>query len=100
MEPDEVDVFTFSVFRNLEQVDDAEEARRARQLRSDIEEADRFNGIDFDLAFLHRVAVANLHVKTGPDADATGDFAVPDPLAQTFCKDQDASLHPPGPTLT
>jgi hypothetical protein len=95
VEPDEVDIFTFAMFRNLEQVDDAEEARRARQLRGDIEETDRFDGIDFDLAFVHRVAVADLHVRTGPDADATGDFALPDPLAQTFRKDQDSSLRPP-----
>ena len=94
MEPDEVDVFAFAVFCNLEQIDDPEEPRLARQLRSDIEKADRLNGIDFDLTFFHWVSIADLDVKTGPDADATGDFPVPDPLAQTFRKDQDASLYP------
>ena len=100
MEADQVDVVAFAVFCDFEQIDDAEKPRFACQLRRNVEEPDRFDGIDFDLAFLHRVAVPDLYVRAGPDADATGNLTRPDPLAQTFRKDQAASLHPSDATLT
>ena len=43
------------MLRDLEQIDYAKEARFSRQLRGDIREADRRNGVHHDLTFFHTV---------------------------------------------
>jgi hypothetical protein len=72
------------VLRDLEQIDDAEKTRGARQSGSDIGEADGLDRIHLDLTFFHAVTVAGLNVRTRPDTDAAGDFAGTDSVAETF----------------
>jgi hypothetical protein len=84
VEADQVDVSAAAVIGDLEQVDDAEKARFARQLRRDVGKADGLDGIDFDLSFLHRIPAAHLHVRARPDTDAARDLAVANPFAQPF----------------
>src|ERR1035441_8878738 len=53
---DLIDVLAFTVLRHFEQIDDAQEARLARQLPSDIRQTDWLDRIHFDLTFFHPVA--------------------------------------------
>ena len=99
MEADQIDVFAFAVLGDFQQIDEAQETRFARQLRSDVRKADRLDGIDFDLAFFHAVAVADLDVGARPDADAARDFAAADSLAKALGEHHEKSLHPSGDIL-
>ena len=92
VEADEVDVFAVAVFGDFEQVDEAEEAGGAGELRGDVGEADEVDGVDFDFAFFHAVPVADDHMGARPDADAAGDFAAADALAEAFGEGHGESL--------
>src|ERR1017187_5231012 len=92
MEADQVDILARAVLRHFQQVDDAEEARLARQLRRDIRIADGRDGIDLDFAFFHAVAIAGFHVRALPNAHAAGDFSAANSLAQALGEDHEESL--------
>jgi hypothetical protein len=92
MKSDQVDILALAVFRNLEQVDQAVEAGLTRELRGDIRKPDGLDGIDFNLAFIHRIAAAHPDVRTHPDANAAGDLAAPHAVAKTFREDHRAIL--------
>ena len=64
----------------------------SRQLRSDIREADGRNGIDFDFAFLHAVAVTHFDMRARPYAHAAGDFSAANSLAQALGEHHEESL--------
>jgi len=83
METDQVDVLAGSVPGDFEEIDEAEESGLARELRGDFLEGDLVDRIDFDVAFLHAIAVAGFDVRIFPDADAAGDFAGTDAVAET-----------------
>ena len=87
MKSDQVDILASAVFRNLEQVDQTVEAGLTRELRGDIRKPNGLNGIDFDLAFVHRIAAADPDARTHPDANAAGDVAAPHAVAKTFRED-------------
>ena len=93
MEADEIDILASAVFCDFEQIDHSQEARFPGQLRGDIRKADGLDGIDFDLAFFHRVPRAHSYVRTNPDSDAARDFAAPHSLAQAFGKHHEESLY-------
>lgn len=84
MEADEEDVLSFSVFRDFQEIDEAEEAGLASQGGSDVVKPDGLDRIDFDLAVLHRVAPAHFDVRAHPDSDAAGDFAGANSLPQAL----------------
>ena len=84
VEADEVDGLAAAVLCDFEEVEDAEEAGGAGELGRDVGEADVFDGIDLDFAFFHAVAAADFDVGTHPDADARGDFAAADAVAEAF----------------
>src|SRR5678809_815499 len=84
VEPDEVDLLPLAVLRNLQQIQHAQEARLACQLGRDIRKADRLDRFDDDLASIHWIASADLHVRPHPEADAAGDSSVSNALAQAF----------------
>jgi len=75
VEPNQINVLALAVLRDFEEIEDAKKTRGQRELRSDIGETDRLDGIDFDLAFVHRVAPADFHVRPRPYADAARDFS-------------------------
>ena len=94
MEPNQIDIFAFTVLRNLEQIDDTQETRLSRQLWSDGQKTDRLYGIHLDLTFVHAVPGAHFDVGAGPDSDAASDFSSTDSIAKTLGEDHDESLHP------
>src|SRR4051794_30592726 len=75
MEANQKDAVALAVFGHLQQVDDAEKTRGARKDGSDIGQSDGFDGIHFNFARGHRIAVARDDVRTGPDPDAASDLA-------------------------
>lgn len=87
MKSDQVDILASAVFRNLEQVYQTVEAGLTRELRGNMRKPDGLNGIDFDLAFVHRIAAADPDARTHPDANAAGDVAAPHAVAKTFRED-------------
>jgi len=84
VEADEVDVLAAAVFRDLEQVEDTEEAGLLGESRRDVGNADGFDGVDFNGALLHAVAAADQDVGTSPKPDARSDFAATNAVAQAL----------------
>ena len=87
MEPDQKDLLAFSVLRDFEEVEHAKEARRARQLWSDIRETDGLDRINLDLTLFHAIPGAHLDVGMHPYPDAASDFAAANSLAQALGED-------------
>src|ERR1700687_3774167 len=83
------------MLRDLEQVDYAKEARLPRQLRSDIREPDRRNGVHHDLTFFHTVPATDRDVGPSPYAYAAGDSSATNSLAKTLGEGHDQSLQRP-----
>jgi hypothetical protein len=81
VEPNQIDIFTFTVFRNLEQIDDTKETRFASQLRSDIRKTDWLDRIHFDRTFVHAVPGAHFDMRTRPYSDTASDFSATNSLA-------------------
>ena len=80
MEPNQIDIFTLTVLRNLEQIKEAQESRLAGQCWGDIRKTDRLNRIHFDLTFFHTVPVAHYDVGTHPYSDTARDFSATNSL--------------------
>src|SRR5689334_4967359 len=72
------------MLRDLEQIDNAQEPGLSRQLGSDVLKADLLDRLHFDLAFVHPVSPADLHVGPRPDSHAAGDFAIANGIPQTL----------------
>ena len=96
VEADQVDVLSFTVPRDLQQIGEAKETGFSRELWCNLRKLDRFDGINFDLAFVHTVPRADGYAGTTPNPNAGGNFAATDSFAQTFCEDHAESLHPVG----
>lgn len=75
MKAHQVNVPAPTVVRDLEEVDNSKETGLSRQLGSNVRKTNRLDGVYFDLAFLHPIPPANLHVRTCPHADTAGDFS-------------------------
>ena len=89
MEPDQIDILARTVFRNLEKIYNAEETGLSRQLRCDIRETDRLNGVHFDFTFFHLVSITGFDMSAFPDSNAARDFPAPDSLPKTLRKDHE-----------
>jgi len=96
VESNQIDPFAFPMLRNFEQIDDAEETRLPRQLRSDIRKTDRLDRVNLDLAFFHWVLAADSDVRPHPYSDAAGDLSPANTLAKTLGEHHEKSLHPMG----
>jgi len=94
VKPNQIDIFAFTVLGNLEQIDETQETRLARQRWGDIGKTDGRDGIHLDLTFFHTVPGAHLDVRTHPDPDAAGDFSAANSLAKAFGEHHAESLHP------
>jgi hypothetical protein len=81
VEPNQIDILTFAVLCDLEQINDSKETRLARQLGSDIGKADGRDRIHLDRAFFHGVAAAYFDMGPGPDSDAASDFSAANSVA-------------------
>jgi hypothetical protein len=86
VKPNEIDVFAFTVLRDLEQIDETQETRLSRQLWSDIREADRLDRIYNDFAFFHTVPAADFDVWARPYPDAAGDFSATNSVTKTLAE--------------
>src|SRR5262245_21043224 len=94
MKPNQVDLLSSSVFRDLQQIKDTKEPRLAREFGRDIREADGFDRIHDDLTTVHRIASADFHVRSHPDADAAGDLSFSNTFAQAFGEKHDGLFQP------
>jgi len=92
VEANQVNVFTAPVFRNLEQVQNTEEPRLARQLPCNIWKPDRFNRIYLDFSFLHAVSRTDPDVGARPDSDTASNFPATYSLAKSFGEGHETSL--------
>ena len=84
MESNQIDIFAFTVLRNLEQIDDTKETGLACQLWSDIQKTDRLDRIHFDLTFIHAVPGSHFDVGTHPDSDTASDFSTTNSLTKSL----------------
>jgi hypothetical protein len=84
VEADQINIIASTVFRDFEQVQNAEESGLAREFRSNIWEPYRFNRIDLNLAFLHKVARAYSDAGPRPDSHTASDFSATYSLAKSF----------------
>ena len=92
MEADEVDLVTAAVFGDFEQIEDAEKSGGAGKLRRNVGQADGIDGLDFDVAFFHRVTSSDFDAWNFPNADAKGYFAAADSIAEAFGEHHGRSL--------
>jgi len=92
VEADQVDILSFTVLGNFEQIDYAQETRLARELRGDVRQADGFDRVDLDLTLLHLVTAAGGHPWTGPETDGRRDFSAPNTGAQPLGEGHSVSL--------
>jgi hypothetical protein len=86
VEADEVDFFAAAVFGYLQEIEDAEKAGCACEFRRDVGKADGLDGIDFNFAFFHSIASADFDARGFPDANAQGDVASTNAIAETLRK--------------
>jgi hypothetical protein len=84
MKPHQVDVSASTVVRDLEEIDHPKETRLSRQHWSNVRKTDGLDGVYFDLAFLHPIPPAYLHMRTCPDADTASDFSTTNAIPQTL----------------
>ena len=81
VEADQIDVFSTSVFGDLEKIKNAEKPGGHGERRRDIHETYRLYGVDLDLSpVVHTVAATDPDVWTQPEPNAAGDF----PAADSF----------------
>ena len=81
MEANQVNVFAFTMLRDLEKVQHAEEPGSLCQSRSDVRKSDGLDGIDYDLAFIHRISATDFDMRMHPNPHTAGYFSAPDPFA-------------------
>ena len=84
MEPDQIDILAFIVLGDLEQIDETQEARLARQLRSDVRKANRRDRVHFDLTLIHAVPGAHFDMGTRPYSNTASDFTATNSLAKSL----------------
>jgi hypothetical protein len=93
VEPNEIDILAFTVLRNFQQINDAQESGLARQRWSNIRKTDWLDRIHFDLTFFHSVAFAHFDVGTHPYSDTASDFSSTNSIAKSLGKRHEGSLH-------
>jgi len=84
VEPNQIDIFAFTMLSDLEQIDDTKETRLARQLWSDIRKTDWRDRIHLDLAFFHAIPGAHFDVGTHPYSDTASDFSAANSFAKSL----------------
>lgn len=84
MKADEIDVRAAAVLCHREEIADALEAAVARERGGDVVPGDRLDRIYFDLPILHPVSPACGDAGLVPDANAGGDRAGTDGLAEVL----------------
>lgn len=86
MEADEVHILTAAVLRDCQQILHTTEPGLTREIMCDVFERDRMNPVHDDVAVVHAVAAADLHVRPRPDADRAPDASAPDSLSKVSGK--------------
>ena len=84
MEPDQVDVPTAAVFRDLKEILHVRESGLLREIVGDVGETNPFDRIHDNLSIAHSIAAAWLDVGVRPDADAARDPSASNSFAQLF----------------
>ena len=99
MEPNQINILALPVLGDLEQIDQTQETRLTRQLRSNIRKTDRRDRIHLDLTFLHTVPVAHFNVGTHPYSDTASDLSATNSLAKTLGECHEKNLTPGDATV-
>jgi len=84
MESNQEDLAAAAVRRDFDQVLDVSKTRLLREIVREIAPSDRLNRVHDDLAIIHRVPAADLHMEPRPDANRTSDSSLPNALAKVF----------------
>jgi hypothetical protein len=84
VEADQIDILAFTVLGNLEQIDETQETRLARQLWSDVRKANRRDRVHFDLTLVHAVPGAHFDMGARPYSNTASDFAATNSLAKSL----------------
>jgi hypothetical protein len=84
MEPDQINILTLTVLRDLQEIDHTKETRLSGQLWRNVRKADWLDGIHFDLSIFHRVSAAHSDMWAGPDPDTARDFSAPNSLPKSL----------------
>jgi hypothetical protein len=100
MKAHQVNVPASTVVRDLEEIDNPKETRLSRQYWSNVRKTNRLDGVYFDLAFLHPIPPAYLHMRTCPDADTASNFSTTNAIPQTLGERHWLPLRPIFPTLS
>lgn len=90
-EPDQEHLAARPVLGDVEELLDRRKARLAGELAGDIRAPDLFDGLDDDMAVVHRVTAADFHVGVLPDADAAADAPAADALTKLPGKNHEAA---------
>lgn len=94
MEPDQIDILSFTVLGNFKQIEHTQEAGLSRQLRRDIGKPDLRDRVYLDLPFFHPVPATHFDVGMRPYSNAASDFSPTNSIAQMPGEDHDQSLRP------
>ena len=79
---DQIDLLALAVSGGFQEVDDAQKARAAGEVRGYVGKVDLADRAHLDKARPQGIATADLDARAMPDADAARDLAPHDPVAQ------------------
>ncbi len=82
MKSNQINILAFTVLGNLEQIDQAQETRLARQLRSNIWKPNGSYRIYFYLTLVHAVPAAHFDMGARPYSNAACNFAAANTVAE------------------
>ena len=92
MKANQIDDFAFAVLGYLEQVQNTQKSRCARQLWGDIRKPDRFDRVHLDFAILHPVSGTGRYMRMYPKSDAARDLSAANSLAKSSGKHHNDSF--------
>jgi hypothetical protein len=84
VEPYQVDVLTFAVLGDLQQIQDSEETGFACKLMRDVGQANGLNRVDFNFTFVHAVATTHGYMWARPDSDRARDLSAADSVTKSL----------------
>ncbi len=94
MKPHEINILSWSMLRNLQQINDSLEPRFPREFGGNIRELNALDRINLDLPAIHRITIANLYVRPLPDAYAARDTAAANARSESFGEHHAAEFSP------
>src|ERR1700733_5433114 len=82
VETDQINILSFAMLGDFEEIEDTEESRHTCQLGCNVGKPDQFDGVNFDLSLIHAVSTSPEHMGPDPEPDSASDLPSPHSLAQ------------------